>query len=113
MKVSMTQVGPIGTNCYILEDEAAHQAAVIDPGGDAPRPAEGLERRVDAAGDVAFPVFLGGAHVQQHGAGDGAVFLDALIDIGALQKVKKSHGGAPLTAWPESGPWGGPRRPGW
>ena len=37
MKVSMMQVGPIGTNCYILEDESAHQAAVIDPGGDAPR----------------------------------------------------------------------------
>ena len=37
MKVSMMQGGPIGTNCYILEDESAHQAAVIDPGGDAPR----------------------------------------------------------------------------
>ena len=37
MKVSMMQVGPISTNCYILEDESAHQAAVIDPGGDAPR----------------------------------------------------------------------------
>lgn len=37
MKVSMMQVGPIGTNCYILVDESAHQAAVIDPGGDAPR----------------------------------------------------------------------------
>ena len=42
IKVSMTQVGPIGTNCYILEDEAAHQAAVIDPGGDAPRLLEAL-----------------------------------------------------------------------
>lgn len=37
MKVSMTQVGPIGTNCYLLEDESTRQAAVIDPGGDAPR----------------------------------------------------------------------------
>ena len=37
MKVRIMQVGPIGTNCYILEDESAHQAAVIDPGGDAPR----------------------------------------------------------------------------
>lgn len=42
MKVSIMQVGPIGTNCYILEDEAAHQAAVIDPGGDAPRLLEAL-----------------------------------------------------------------------
>lgn len=37
MKVRIMQVGPIGTNCYILEDESTHQAAVIDPGGDAPR----------------------------------------------------------------------------
>mgnify|MGYP001151546743 CR=1 FL=1 len=37
MKIRIMQVGPIGTNCYILEDESAHQAAVIDPGGDAPR----------------------------------------------------------------------------
>ena len=37
MKVRIMQVGPIGTNCYILEDESTHQAAVIDPGGDTPR----------------------------------------------------------------------------
>ena len=37
MQVKMMQVGPIGTNCYLLEDESTRQAAVIDPGGDAPR----------------------------------------------------------------------------
>lgn len=37
MKINMMQVGPIGTNCYLLEDEASHQTAVIDPGGDASR----------------------------------------------------------------------------
>ena len=35
MKVKMMQVGPIGTNCYILESE--HQIAVIDPGDEAER----------------------------------------------------------------------------
>ena len=30
MKISIMQVGPIGTNCYILEDEK--KIAVIDPG---------------------------------------------------------------------------------
>ena len=35
MKVSMMQVGPIGTNCYILED--GKKAAVIDPGDEADR----------------------------------------------------------------------------
>ena len=37
MKVKLMQVGPIGTNCYILEDEAAKKAAVIDPGDEAGR----------------------------------------------------------------------------
>ena len=32
MQVKVLQVGPIGTNCYLLEDEKAHVAAVIDPG---------------------------------------------------------------------------------
>ena len=27
MNVKMLQVGPLGTNCYILEDEASHEAA--------------------------------------------------------------------------------------
>ena len=34
MQVKVLQVGPIGTNCYLLEDEKAHVAAVIDPGAD-------------------------------------------------------------------------------
>ena len=48
MNVKMLQVGPIGTNCYILEEETTHEAAVIDPGGDAPeiiRALEGAELR--------------------------------------------------------------------
>ena len=35
MKVSMMQVGPIGTNCYILEHD--NKIAVIDPGDEAGR----------------------------------------------------------------------------
>ena len=31
MQVKVLQVGPIGTNCYLLEDEKAHVAAVLDP----------------------------------------------------------------------------------
>ena len=37
MKVTRMQVGLIGTNCYILEDDAAKKAAVIDPGDEAER----------------------------------------------------------------------------
>ena len=37
------RVGPVDTNCYILEDDQAHQAAVVDPGGDAPEIIRNLE----------------------------------------------------------------------
>lgn len=44
MQVKMMQVGPIGTNCYILEDETAKKAAVIDPGDEAGRILEALSK---------------------------------------------------------------------
>lgn len=37
MKVKSIQVGPLATNCYILEDETAKLAAVIDPGDEGER----------------------------------------------------------------------------
>ena len=37
MKVKVIPVGPIQTNCYILEDESSHIAAIIDPGEEAQR----------------------------------------------------------------------------
>ncbi len=33
MKIFALQVGSLGTNCYIVYDEATKEAAVIDPGG--------------------------------------------------------------------------------
>ena len=41
MKIKCLQVGPIGTNCYLLCDEDAKTCAVIDPGGDGARIAAG------------------------------------------------------------------------
>jgi len=43
MKVKVLCVGPIGTNCYILEDEGAKAAAVIDPGDEADKILEVLK----------------------------------------------------------------------
>ena len=37
MRIRILQVGPIGTNCYLLEDEHTNTAAVIDPGDEAGR----------------------------------------------------------------------------
>ncbi len=33
MKIQMMHVGELGTNCYLLEDEATRAAAIVDPGG--------------------------------------------------------------------------------
>ncbi len=37
MKIDSLAVGPIGTNCYLLQDEAAKLCAVIDPGDEPQR----------------------------------------------------------------------------
>ena len=42
MTVKTMPLGPIGTNCYLLEDEGTQTAAVIDPGGEAGRVLEVL-----------------------------------------------------------------------
>ena len=34
MKIKVMQVGPIGTNCYFLQDEESGLMAIIDPGDD-------------------------------------------------------------------------------
>ena len=49
MQIKRMQVGPIGTNCYILEDEK--KIAVIDPGDEAERILEVLE---ETEGTVAY-----------------------------------------------------------
>ena len=43
MKVKVMQMGPIGTNCYILEDDKTNKAAIIDPGDEADAIAKVLE----------------------------------------------------------------------
>ena len=44
MKVKLLRVGPIGTNCYILEDDQTNLAAVIDPGDEPELIQEELEK---------------------------------------------------------------------
>ena len=43
MDIKTLQVGPIGTNCYLLCDETEKLCAVIDPGGDAGRVVAAVE----------------------------------------------------------------------
>lgn len=37
MQIKVIQVGQLGTNCYLLEDEQSKKAAVVDPGGEGSR----------------------------------------------------------------------------
>ena len=44
MQIEMIMTGPLQENCYVLMDEATHDAVVVDPGDDAPRIVEAIER---------------------------------------------------------------------
>ena len=64
MDIKTLQVGPIGTNCYILCDEAKQRCAVIDPGGDAGRVAAAVEE----SGCVPCAILLTHGHYDHTGA---------------------------------------------
>ncbi len=64
MKVKLMQVGEIGTNCYLLEDETANAAALVDPGGEA----EGILEQIRADGVEVRAIFLTHGHYDHTGA---------------------------------------------
>lgn len=62
MNITTLQVGPIGTNCYLLCDGAV--CALIDPGGDADR----VAAAVKASGCVPRAILLTHGHYDHTGA---------------------------------------------
>ena len=64
MKIKCLQVGPIGTNCYLLCDEDAKTCAVIDPGGDGARIAAAMAE----TGCVPCAILLTHGHYDHTGA---------------------------------------------
>ena len=66
MKIRTVSVGPIGTNCYILCDEAEKRCAVIDPGGDAKR----IAAVVENTGCTPCAIFLTHGHYDHTGAAE-------------------------------------------
>lgn len=44
MQIEMIVTGPIQENCYVVMDEETHEAVIVDPGEDAPRIVEAIER---------------------------------------------------------------------
>ena len=64
MDIQILQVGPIGTNCYLLCDETEHRCAVIDPGGD---PLE-VAAAVEGSGCAPCAILLTHGHYDHTGA---------------------------------------------
>lgn len=64
MKVSTFTVGPLQENCYLVVDETAKRAVLIDPGDEAERLAEA----VIASGAELEAIWLTHAHVDHVGA---------------------------------------------
>lgn len=64
MKIQTLQVGPIGTNCYILCDPAAAVCAVIDPGEEASRVAAAVKE----SGCTPCAILLTHGHYDHTGA---------------------------------------------
>ena len=94
MLIKVMQVGQLGTNCYLLEDEETRTAAVVDPGGEGARilaqlKADGMELKLillthahfDHTGGVAelcaalpgVPVYLHPADAARRRRGDDAL----------------------------------------
>ena len=67
MKVSMMQVGPIGTNCYLLQDEESGLMAVIDPGDDWERILHQIKK---AGGEVKYILLTHGHYDHTTGVPD-------------------------------------------
>ena len=64
MKIQTLQVGPIGTNCYILNDPEAGKCAVIDPGEEASR----VAAAVKGSGCAPCAILLTHGHYDHTGA---------------------------------------------
>ena len=64
MKIQTLQVGPIGTNCYILSDPEADKCAVIDPGEEASR----VAAAVKGSGCAPCAILLTHGHYDHTGA---------------------------------------------
>ena len=92
MEVKVLQVGPIGTNCYILEDEKARAAAIIDPGDEAGRILQVIE---DDGMDVKY-ILLTHGHFDHIGgvaavkAATGAKVVISAEDAPMLTSSRKS-----------------------
>lgn len=62
MKIIAMEVGYIATNCYIVINEETHHGVIIDPGGDAGRIMETVEKE-NVTVDAIFLTHGHGDHI--------------------------------------------------
>lgn len=110
MLVRSAVVGPVGTNCYLLQDEETKKAAVIDPGDNGKEIAELLEKEgysiemvllthghfdhVDGVRDLlsvtgAIPVYISPKDYPTCPTGFGMSATDGLGELESVRFVKE------------------------
>ncbi len=95
MEIKMMQVGPIGTNCYVLCDEGRKLCALVDPGGEGRRIADAVQ----SLGYVPCAVLLTHGHYD-HTGGIGEI-RSRWGDLPVyLHRADTSSGGAPASLFP-------------
>lgn len=67
MTIQTLQVGPIGTNCYLLCDETAKVCAAVDPGGSP----EWILKAIEKTGCALTSIFLTHGHYDHTGGVEG------------------------------------------
>lgn len=77
MKIADLQVGPIGTNCYVVYDETERVCAIVDPGGEAARVAD----TVSQTGCKPVCILLTHGHYDH---------------VGGVAKLQKAYPGIPV-----------------
>ena len=85
LAVDRYELGPIGTNCYVVRaSEEATEAVVIDPGGDAAE----LERQLSRSGAVCAAILITHGHWDHlGGVADLAEATGAPVHMSAVERV--------------------------
>ena len=96
MKVQCLQVGPIGTNCYLLCDEENKVCAVVDPGDEVARIALAIRR----SGCAPSAILLTHGHYDHTGGVAGLRREYPGITV-YLNRADTPAAGAPETLFPE------------
>jgi hydroxyacylglutathione hydrolase len=85
LAVDRYELGPIGTNCYVVRpSEEATQAVVVDPGGDAAE----LERQLTRSGAACVAILITHGHWDHlGGVADLADATGAPVHMAAVERV--------------------------